>query len=33
MNTSARSPSAEDDLKQLSPEALIARILELQSHN
>jgi transposase len=33
MNTDARSPSAEDDLKQLSPEALIERILELQSHN
>jgi transposase len=33
MNTDARSPSAEDDLKQLSPDELIARILELQSNN
>jgi len=33
MNTDARPPSPEDDLKQLSPEALIARILELQSQN
>jgi transposase len=33
MNTDARHPSPEDDLKQLSPDALIARILELQSQN
>jgi len=33
MNTDARPPSPEDDLKHLSPEALIARILELQSQN
>jgi transposase len=33
MNTDARPPSAENDLKQLSPDELIARILELQSHN
>ena len=33
MNTDARPPSPEDDLKHLSPEALIARILELQSNN
>ena len=33
MNTDARPPSAEDDLKQLSPDELIARILELQSNN
>jgi hypothetical protein len=33
MNTDARSPSAEDDLKQLSPDELIARILGLQSNN
>jgi transposase len=33
MDTDASHPSAEDDLKQLSPDALIARILELQSHN
>jgi transposase len=33
MNTDAHPPSPEDDLKQLSPDALIARILELQSQN
>src|SRR5260370_41296754 len=33
MNTDARHPSPEDDLKHLSPDALIARILELQSQN
>ena len=33
MNTGARPPSPEDDLKHLSPDALIARILELQSQN
>ena len=33
MNADARHPSPEDDLKQLSPDALIARILELQSRN
>src|SRR5260370_27440911 len=33
MNTGARHPSPEDDLKHLSPDALIARILELQSRN
>jgi transposase len=33
MNTGARHPSPEDDLKHLSPDALIARILELQSQN
>src|SRR5260370_38532971 len=33
MNTGARHPSPEDDLKHLSPDALIARILELQSNN
>ncbi len=33
MDTDASHPSAEDDLKQLSPDELIARILELQSHN
>jgi transposase len=33
MNTGARPPSPEDDFKHLSPDALIARILELQSQN
>jgi transposase len=33
MNTGARPPSPEDDLKHLSPDALIARIIELQSQN
>src|SRR4051812_3486955 len=33
MDIDASRPSAEDDLKQLSPDELIARILELQSHN
>jgi len=33
MNTDAHPPSPDDDLKHLSPEALIARILELQSQN
>ena len=33
MNTGARPPSPEDDLKHLSPDALIARILELRSQN
>jgi transposase len=33
MNSGARPPSPEDDLKHLSPDALIARILELQSQN
>ena len=33
MNTGARPPSPEDDPKHLSPDALIARILELRSQN